>query len=329
MTDDQDASGIRPVPGDKRPRPALPPPGSSPARPRRYVPRQRPGDLRRIPQLFGDTFSLIARRWRPLGEYAVVGAAGYLVAFVMLFLGLNAMFDGQFFAKLDELSDPTSDASLDFGAWLESFDVTPTATAITLLVFFMVASMLGYYVQDIATTWAAFDDVNGRPINDGSNLATAFRRMPKIVLLAGVMCVAACGPCLLLTFFTPPGIFVPFLMLWALAAIVFGPLFAVYFVMAYLEPGLPSLRRWWRLMQGRKAAIWGRMVLLTLAFGVVGFVASSILGWLPLPDLYGDLIANVIISPLIVAVLAVANLLVYADLLPGDESPTATPEPLN
>lgn len=285
--------------------------------------------MRRIPQLFGDTFSLIARRWRPFGEYAVVGAAGYVVAFVMLFLGLNAMFDGQFFAKLDELSDPTGDAVVDFGAWLESFDVTPTATAITLLVLFMVVSMLGYFVQEIATTLEAFDEVNGRESSVGSNLATAFRRMPKLLLLTGVMCVAACGPCLLLTFATPRGVFVPFILLWALAAIVFGPLFAIYFVMAYLEPGLPSPRRWWRLMQGRKAAIWGRMVLLTLAFGAVGFVASSILGWLPLPDLYGDLIANVIISPLMVAVLAVAHLLIYADLLHGNESPRATPEPLN
>jgi hypothetical protein len=290
------------------------------------VPRQRPGDLRRIPRLFGDTFSLIARRWRPLGEYAVVAAAGYVVAFVMLFLGLNAMFDGQFFAKLDELSDPTGDAPVDFGAWLESFDVTPNATAITLLVLFMIASMLGYFVQDIATTRAAFDDVNGRQSNDGSNLTTAFRRMPKILLLSGVMCVAACGPCLLLTFVTPRGVFVPFILVWALAAIVFGPLFAIYFVMAYLEPGFPSLRRWWRLMQGRKAAIWGRMVLLALAFGAVGFAVSSILGLLPLPDLYGDLIANVIVSPLIIAVLAVAHLLVYADLLTGEASAQAEVE---
>ena len=153
--------------------------------------------------------------------------------------------------------------------------------------------------------------------------------MPKLLLLAGVMCVVACGPCLLLTFATPSGVFVPFILLWALAAIVFGPLFAIYFVMAYLEPGLPSPRRWWRLMQGRKAAIWGRMVLLTLAFGAGGFAASSILGWLPLPDLYGDLIANVIVSPLIIAVLAVAHVLVYADLLHGSESRRATPEPLN
>lgn len=272
---------------------------------------------------------LIARRWRPFGEYAVVAAAGYVVAFVMLFLGLNAMFDGQFFAKLDELSDPMGDAPVDFGAWLQSFDVTPSASAIALLVLFVVASGVGYFVQDIATTLAAFEDANGREFKDGSNLATAFRRMPKILLLSGVMCVAACGPCLLLTFVTPRGVFVPFILLWALAAIVFGPLFAIYFVMAYLEPGLPSPRRWWRLMQGRKAAIWGRMVLLALAFGVVGFAASSTLGWLPLPDLYGDLIANVIVSPLIVTVLAVAHLLVYADLLPADESPTAAPEPLN
>ena len=111
---------------------------------------------------------------------------------------------------------------------------------------------------------------------------------------------------------------------------MFGPLFAIYFVMAYLEPRLPSPRRWWRLMRGRKAAIWGRMVLLALAFGAVGFAASATLGWLPLPDLYGDLIANVFVSPLIIAVLAVAHVLVYADLIAGEQpaSPQTEVEPL-
>jgi len=329
VADDQDAAGIRPVPGDKRPRPA-PPPASAPQRRRQYVLRQRPGDLRRIPDLFRDTFLLIGRRWRPLGEYAVVGAAGYVVAFVMLFLGLNALFGGRFFAKFNELSDPTDDTLVDFGAWLESFDVTPTATAITLLVLFLVASALGYFVQNTATTLAAFDDVNGRDISVGSHLATAFRRMPKIFLLTVAMCAAACGPCLLFAFITPGSVVVPFLLLWALAAIVFAPLFAIYFVMAYLEPGLPSPRRWWRLMQGRKAAIWGRMILLTAASLVVGFVASLMLGLMPLPELYGDLIANVIVSPMVFAVLAVAHLLVYADLMTGEQpaDPQADAEPL-
>lgn len=271
-----------------------------------------------------DTFSLIGRRWRPLGEYAVVGAAGYVVAFVMLFLGLNALFGGQFFAKFDELSDPTGDSPIDFGAWLESFDVTPTATAITLLVLFVVASALGYFVQDIATTLAAFDDVNGREISVGSNLATAFRRMPKVLLLTFAVCLVAIGPCLFLAFVTPGLAVIPLLLLWALASIVIMPLSGIYFVMAYLEPGLPSPRRWWRLMRGCKAAIWWRMILLTVASGVVGFAASLTLGVMPLPDLYGDLIANVIVSPLILAVLSVAYLLIYADLVRGEQ--TANPQ---
>lgn len=248
MTDDQDAPGIRPIPRDKRPRPALPP-GADPADPRWHVGPRPASGLRRIPDLFRDTFSLIVRRRRPLGEYAVIGAACYVVAFVMLFLGLNALFGGQFFAKFDELSDPTGEAVPDFEAWLASFDVTPTATAITLLVLFVVASMAAYFVQDIATTLAAIDDVNGREIDVGSNLATAFRRLLKVSLLAVAVCLACCGGCLLSAL-----IALPLAIVWGLAALVFTPLTSIYLAMAYVEPGLPSFRRWWHLMRGCKAA---------------------------------------------------------------------------
>ncbi|MCY3949766.1 MAG: hypothetical protein OXF61_11245 [Acidimicrobiaceae bacterium] len=165
MTDDQDAAGLRPVPADKRrPRPALPPGVERSQWSRRPL---EPSELRRIPDLIRDSLSLIGRRWRPFGEFVLIGVAGYLVAFVMLFLGLNALFNGQFFSKISELTDPTGGTVVDYEAWLESFDVTPTTTAIVLLFAFGFACCLGFLVQEIAVTRMAFDDVRGRPINFG------------------------------------------------------------------------------------------------------------------------------------------------------------------
>ena len=309
MTDDQDAAGIKPVPADKRPRPALPP-GSNLFDPSWHVEPTPAGRLRPIPDLVRATFSLIGRQWRPLGEFAVVGAAGYVVAFVMLFLGLNALFGGQFFSHLNELSDPTGDMPVDFDTWLESFEVTPTTTAITLLVLFMIASLFGFFVQEMATTLAALDDVNGREVSVGAHVATAIRRLPKVLVLSAVMCMAGCGTCVLLALYAGP-----LSLVWGLAMLAIAPLTAIYFMMTYAQPGLPSPRRWWRLMKGRKAAVWRRIVLLTAATGIIGFAASLVLGVLPLPNLYGDLIANVVVTPLTLGVLAVARLLIYADLI--------------
>ena len=312
-----------------RPRPA-PPPGQEPSQ--WHHRPLAPGELRRIPQLVRDTFALIGRRWRPFGEYVLIGAAGYIVAFVMLFLGLNALFGGQFFSKLEELTDPLGDTPVDFGAWLESFDVTPTALAIVLLIAFGLASSIGFLVQDIAITRMALDDVDGRELNFARTLSASFRRMPKIfaisLLLGFVMGLAGCGVCVFLAFIAPA-----LAILWALAFVaavwVFFPLIAIYFVMAYVEPRIPSPRRWWRLMRGRKAAIWGRVFLLSLVAGGVGYVVSLALSALPLPALYGDLIVNVVVTPLFFVVGAVAHLLIYADLITAEQQPTIDAESLS
>ena len=262
----------------------------------------------------------------------LIGAAGYIVAFVMLFLGLNALFGGQFFSKLEELTDPMGDTPVDLGAWLESFDVTPTALAIVLLITFGLASSIGFLVQDIAITRMALDDVDGRELNFARTLSASVRRMPKIfaisLLLGFVMGLAGCGVCVFLAFIAPA-----LAILWALAfvaaALVFFPLLAIYFVMAYVEPRIPSPRRWWRLMRGRKAAIWGRVFLLSLVACGVGLVVSLALGALPLPALYGDLIVNVVVTPLFFVVGAVAHLLIYADLITAEQQPTIDAESLS
>lgn len=258
--------------------------------------------------------------------------AGYLVALVMLFLGLNALFSGQFFSKMEELTDPLGGSTVDFGEWLESFDVTPTPLAIALLMAFGLASVIGFTLQDIATTRLALDDVQGREVNANRTLAATLRRLPKIfafcVAIGLAIGLLGCGLCALLLWAAPVlGI------LWAIAfigaALVFGPLLAVYFVMVYVEPRLPSPRRWLRLMKGRKAAIWGRVFLISVAAEIVWFVLSISLGALPIAPLYGDLIVNAVILPLVFMVVAVAHLLIYADLLTGEESAsTAETEPL-
>lgn len=206
----------------------------------------------------------------------------------MLFLGLNALFDGKFFAKISELTDPTGGAVADYEAWLESFDVTPTTTAIVLLIAFGFACCLGFLVQDIAISRMALDDVRGRPISFGETLIGSMRRMPIVfglsVLLCLGMCLVGCGLGVLLLWGAPV-LGVLWLIAFVGAAIVFGPLLAVYFVMAYVEPRIPSPRRWWRLIRGRKAAIWGRVMLLGLAANIVGLGLGAGLGVLPLPAL--------------------------------------------
>ena len=277
--------------------------------------------------------SLIGRRWRPFGEFVLVGVAGYLVAFVMLFLGLNALFDGQFFSRISELTDPTGGTVVDYEAWLESFEVTPTTTAIVLLFAFGFACCLGFLVQEIAVSRMALDDVQGRPISFGETLMASIRRMPKVfglsVLLGLVMGLVGCGLGVLLLW-AAPVLGVLWLIAFLAAAFVFGPLLTIYFVMAYVEPRIPSPRRWWRLIRGRKAAIWGRVMLLGIAANIVGFGLGTGLGALPLPALYGDLFINAVIFPLIFVLGAVFHLLIYADLLTGEQAadPQTEVEPL-
>ena len=278
--------------------------------------------------LVRDTFELVGRRWRDLGEFAIVGAAGFLVAFVLLFLGLNALFGGEFFSKVEELSSPAMDSADEMNAWLESFDVTPTTTAVVLLFLFLFASVVGYEVQNIAVSNAALDDLEGREVIAGSVLARAFRRTPKVFLfgvLVGVAIgLAACGGCALMYLIDPA-----LSILWALMVlpflIVFAPLVPILMVMAYVEPKLPTPRRWLRLMKGNKAALWGRMMLIVIVTGVFSFALSLSLGALPMPALYGELIANVIIAPIMLTLSAVAYLLMYADLTGRNRSP-AEPE---
>ena len=314
------------VDNNQRPRPA-PPPGAE--RPQWHHRPLAPGELRRIPDLIRDSLSLIGRRWRPFGEFVLIGVAGYLVAFVMLFLGLNALFGGKFFSKISELTDPTGGWAADFDAWLESFDVTPTITAIVLLFAFAFACCLGFLVQEIAISRMALDDVRARPIRFGETLAASVRRMPKVfglsVLIGFVTCLVGCGLGVLLLWFAPP-LGIVWLLAYFVASVVFWPLLTVYFVMAYVEPRIPSPRRWWRLISGRKAAIWGRVILLGIAANIVGFGLGAGLGALPLPALYGDLMINAVIFPLIFVLGAVFHLLIYADLITSEESAPAEVE---
>ena len=312
-----------------RPRPALPP---GVDRPQWHHRPLESGELRRIPDLVGDSLSLIGRRWRQFAEFTLIGVAGYLVAFVMLFLGLNALFGGQFFSRMSELTDPTADVVVDFDAWFESFDVTPTTGAFVLLFAFGLACCVGFLVQDIAISRMALDDVQGRPADFGETLAASVRRLPKIfIFTVGIGLVIGFLGCgigvLLLWLALPLGIL--WLLAYFVASMVFWPLLTIYFVMAYVEPRIPSPRRWWRMIRGRKAAIWGRVMLLGIAANVVGFGLAAGLGALPLPALYGDLVINAIVFPLTFVLGAVVHLLMYADLITRDDMAQLEADPLS
>ncbi len=62
---------------------------------------------------------------------------------MLLFLGLNALFGGEFFSKVEELSSPAMDSADEMNAWLESFDVTQTTTAVVLLFLFLFGVLVG------------------------------------------------------------------------------------------------------------------------------------------------------------------------------------------
>jgi len=71
-------------------------------------------------------------------------------------------------------------------------------------------------------------------------------------------------------------------------------------------------------------------MLLGFAANLVGFGLTAGLGALPLPALYGDLFINAAVFPLIFVLGAVFHLLIYVDLIAGEQSadPQVEVEPL-
>lgn len=296
---------------------------------------------RSIPELIGDTFDVVGRRFRDIAVVAIVAAAFAVVSVAAFTAGADILNDEILEnPRFEELMDLNTQADVESAdtdaaleAWLDSVDWNRVVNAGLLLAVGTLISLFGW-ATSIAFTLVTLDDVDGRPSAAGRALGTGLARVPKVLLLAIVYAVAIVGVAIavglvalvmsllhtvlgLLAIVVGVGVFVGTL-------VYFVPLAQMHFVMAYAEPGFPSPARWWRLIGVSKAATWGRSALIILANIAVGLILWW--GLLALPSPYGDFISNAIAGPIITALTSIAFALMYADLS-GRTRPSAAEWP--
>ncbi len=152
----------------------------------------------------------------------------------------------------------------------------------------VLVSLLGW-ATTIAFSLVALDDVEDRASTVGISLRTGLARVPKAILLSIVyfavllVVLIALGIAMFVLSFVHPYLGVAAIVVGIAAAFVcFMPLVQMHFVVAYLEPGVPSFPRWWRLIAGNLTATWGRSSLIILANVAVALVLW--IGLLALPN---------------------------------------------
>lgn len=281
---------------------------------------------RPIPDLIGATFSIVGRRSREIAVIAIVAAAVAVVSVAAITAAFDIVNDEIFenpkfeeyldlAAQADAASEET-EASLE--AWLDSIEGGRLANAGLLFAVSLLVSLLGWSTT-IAFSLVALDDVEGRPSAIGAALRTGLARVPKAILLSIIyfalllVLVVALGIVLFVLSLMHPYLGIAAFVIGIVGAVgYFVPLIQMHYVIAYLEPGFPSFRRWWRLLIGNKAATWGRSMLIFLANTAVVLILW--LGLLALPSPYGDFISNAIAGPVLGALSAIAWALMYADL---------------
>ncbi|WP_419865308.1 hypothetical protein [Candidatus Poriferisodalis sp.] len=281
---------------------------------------------RPIPDLIGDTFGIVGRRFREIAVIAIVAAAVAVVSVAAFTSAFDIVNDEVFEnPRFEEFLDLTTnefagseevEASLE--AWLDSIDRNRLVNAGLLFAVSVLVWLLGW-ATTIAFSLVALDDVEGRPSAIGPALATGLARVPKAILLSIIylalllVLVVALGIVLFVLSFMHPYLGIAVFVIGIVGAVAyFVPLIQMHYVIAYLEPGFPSFRRWWRLLTGNKAATWGLSALIALANIAAGLVLW--LGLLALPSPYGDFISNAIAGPVLGALSAIAYALMYADL---------------
>ncbi|WP_419855905.1 hypothetical protein [Candidatus Poriferisodalis sp.] len=285
-------------------------------------------DLRHRPirDLIGGTFGVVGRRFREVAVIAIVAAAVAVVSVAAVVSALDIVGDEVFEnPRFEEFMDLTAqedvaseeiEASLE--AWLDSIEGNRLVNAALLFAVSLLVSLLGW-ATTIAFSLVALDDVEGRNTAIGRSLGTGLARVPKAVLLAiiyfavFVVLLIALGIAMFVLSLMHPYLGIAAFFLGIVGTVVyFAPLVQMHYVMAYLEPGFPSWRKWWRLIAGNKAATWGRSALIVSANIAVGLILWF--GLLALPSPYGDFISNAIAGPILGALSAIAYALMYADL---------------
>ncbi|MCY3893136.1 MAG: hypothetical protein OXF65_07540 [Acidimicrobiaceae bacterium] len=296
---------------DLRPRPAPAPSGSGHG--------GRPRDAHRgMGALWAGTFRVVGRRWRDLAVAATLGAASWLVAFVSAYVGVNELFDGQFWAKLDALFSGEIETTAEIDAWLASFEFTFTPQAAGLLLVALVASFVSI-LQSAASAQIARQELAGIDAGASTAVSIALGRLPALLLVNVVLTVVQAAVFLigigLAAVAGPLG--AVWDLLTFLVSIVVLPLLAIFWVMVYVEPGLPSLRRWNRLLGRNKLATWGRVMLFDVVRMVFAGIVFLVAVVSPLSFAYSLAIVTVLVWPATVGIVTVTHVIMYEDLASG------------
>ena len=259
---------------------------------------------------------MVGKRWRDLAVAATLGAALWLVAFVSAYVGVDELFDGKFWEKLDALFDGEIETAAAVDAWMASFEFTFTPQAAVLLLVALIASFFSI-LQAAASAQIVRQELTGIDAGGSTAASIALSRLPALLLINVALVVVQA-----VLFLVGLGLTVvadPLGAVWDLVtlvvSVVIAPLLTILWVMVYVEPGLPSLRRWNRLLGRNKLATWGRVMLFDLVRMVFAAVVFLVVIASPLSFAYSLAIVVVLVWPVTVGIVTVAHVIMYGDLV--------------
>ena len=266
--------------------------------------------------LWAGTFRVVGKRWRDLAVATTLGSALWLVAFVSAYVGVDELFDGQFWAKLDALFDGEIETAAEVDAWMASFEFAFTPQAAGLLLVALIASFFSI-LQAAVSAQIARQELTGIDAGGSTAVSIALSRLPALLLINVALVVVQA-----VLFLVGLGLTVvadPLGAVWDLVtlvvSVVIAPLLTILWVMVYVEPELPSLRRWNRLLGRDKLATWGRVMLFDLVRMVFAAVVFLVVIASPLSFAYSLAIVVVLVWPVTVGIVTVAHVIMYGDLV--------------
>ncbi len=266
--------------------------------------------------LWTGTFAVVGKRWRDLVVAATLGSALWLVAFVSAYVGVDELFDGQFWTKLDALFDGEIETAAEVDAWMASFKFAFTPQAAGLLLVALIASFFSI-LQAAVSAQIARQELVGIDAGGSTAVSIALSRLPALLLINVALVVVQA-----VLFLVGLGLTVvadPLGAVWDLltlvVSVVIAPLLTILWVMVYVEPGLPSLRRWNRLLGRNKLATWGRVMLFDLVRMVFAAVVFLVVIASPFSFAYSLAIVVVLVWPVTVGIVTVAHVIMYGDLV--------------
>jgi len=293
-----------------------------------------PGGDEGVWSVVGSTFQLLGRGWRELVVLALPLVAITLAAGVIAFTALDSMFDPGLGDIIDRVSepgfDPVNDASDE--AFIESIDVSVDAGAVLGLAVAAIAAILIGTAATFSFTVFLGALHRGRRLSPAATYRLLIPRLPRILgililwglCLMGVLLAAtivsvvaiAITPLLLL-------IVVPLLLAAIVYAWPFGALATTTLALAPTDD--PPLRRTITLIKPRWPPIAGRLLVLTLILGVIGFSASLVSGPFTAASVGAGFVLSWVLQSIQSVLNASANVVLY-DFADGPVDPVIADE---